>query len=340
MKLTNAYFVVVYSAKNCSIFSLPEVDESIFSSLPIQDLPPNLTQLESVQKNILFNNVLSKNDDSDGKAFNGHTFNDKDKVVVVVPDSWISVSKHRIEHIIPTELAPLAALSYAVETIFSAPETLMFNYQQVVSEEELTELTVFACSSEWATQLCLPFQALGVSCLLMSQTQWLGVSARKRSWSRLRKHALSIYQPNREKHKRAKRLWLILALFSLLFHSGAYLYFLTLHQQVETAVNARQEILTLTSEWDSDQVSVPFVESTIALVQALPTSVRLVQFDVDFDLAVVQVTLPQNSLIQLIDRWREEHSTLRFIWDPVSHDEFTGFNKEEVMDVSISIFKD
>lgn len=334
MKLMNAYSVAVYSAQKCTIFDGSDVDQIICSCPQGQEFLPDSTQLKSIQNKILLNNA-SVND----STFNDCIFNDNTKIVVIVPDDWVSISQHRIDHIVPTALAPLAALSYAVETTFSAPETLLFHYQHTVQEGKQTQLTVFACSSEWATQLCLPFQALGASCLLMCQTQWFDVSVRNRSWSALLKKSLSVYQPNKEKHKRAKRLWLTLIALSLLIHSGAYSYFLTLQQQTEFALMDRQKVLAFKSGWESAQTSSAFVEVAIALVQALPASVRLAQFDADSEQAVLQVTLPRSELAPLTNLWRHNDSSLQFKWDQTSDGDTVEVSGEEVIDVSISISK-
>lgn len=334
MKLMTAYSVALYTAQNCILFDRSNVNEIVDPRPQDQGLTPDSTQLDVIQKNISINRPPFNND----TANNGFV-NNNSNIVIVVPDNWISVSHHRVDHILPDALAPLAALSYAVETTFSAPDSLMYHYQQMELEEKQTQLTVFACSSEWATQLCSPFQALGASCLLMSQTQWSDLTVSNPSWSSIRKHALSMYQPDIEKNKRVKRRCVFLLLFSLILHTGAYLYLLVLQQQTQAVIEARQQTLALKSDWESDQKSTPFLESILVIVQALPNSIRLVQFDVGFDYAVLQVTLSQLDFASLIDRWRQDHSSWRFEWEHVSYVQPIGMNDEEVMDVAISIFE-
>ncbi|ETX09654.1 hypothetical protein MUS1_06460 [Marinomonas ushuaiensis DSM 15871] len=336
MKLMNAYFVAVYSSQKCTLFDSSDVDGMVICHPQNQDISPDSIQLESIQKDISFKDIPLNDDTFHRPIFNNRA--GSAKIIVVIPDSWISVTQHKIDHLVPISLAPLAALSYATETTFTAPEALMFNYRQVVLDRNQTQLTVFACSNEWANQLCSPFKMLGASCLLMSQTQWADASVRNTSWSSLRKHALSIYQPDKEKNTKTKRLWFILVLLSLLVHSGAYVYFWNLQQQTEIALIDRQKTLTLISEWESDQVNSPFAESILGLIQALPTSVRLMQFDAGFDQAFLQVTLPQRELATLIERWREGDSSLQFEWEQLTADKPSGFNSE-VIDASISISK-
>jgi hypothetical protein len=173
----------------------------------------------------------------------------------------------------------------------------------------------------------------------MAQTQWFDESVRNRSWFSLRKMALSVYQPDKEKHKRAKRLWFTLILLSLFVHSGAYFYFVALQQQSESALMDRQSVSMLKSGWESSQTSTPFVESTIVLVQGLPNSARLMQFDSSFDQAVLQVTLPQQELAPLIELWRQSHASLQFKWEQISNGDMMEWSAGEVIDVSISISK-
>lgn len=338
MKLMNAYSVAVYSTRKCILFNGTDVDQITSSLFQEEVTAPNVAQLESIQKDISFYNIRS-NSALHSKVCNGF-LNDKARVIVVVPDNWISVSQHRVDHIIPRALEPLAALSYALETTFTEPETLMFNYRQRVLEGKQSQLTVFACTCEWRAQLCSPFQAFGASCILMSQTQWIDVSVRNRSWSFLRKHALSIYQPEKEINKRALRLWGLLVLCSVLVHSGAYFYFWALQQQTEKVLTDRQGIVTLKSEWESSATSTAFVASALAFIQTLPTSVRLVQFDAGFDQAVLQVTLPRQELAPLLGRWRQDYSSWQFTWKREFDDQPSGLSGEEVMDdISIEISK-
>jgi hypothetical protein len=321
MMLKALYSVALYTSDKCTLHNKVDGEKWVINSSQCDDSAPNPSQLTVIQKTL-----------------NANTFTDVSRVVILVPDTWLSVSQHHLDHLVPTSLLPLAALSYAAETTFSPPETLLFSYQQKVMDNKQTQLTVFACSEEWAKQLCVPFQSLNVSCLLMSMTQWRGLRSSSRSWSYLKKNALSTYQPDDEKRQKRKRLWFCFILLSLLIHGVAYGYFCLLQQDSHQAQAERQKILAVRSIWESSRESSEFAHSVLSLVQGLPMSVRLTLLEVEEKQASFQLTLSEHELEQILANWRK--ASPHWHWDVSKrsqHQISPSEQYEEVLDVFISI---
>ncbi|MBD5772498.1 hypothetical protein [Marinomonas colpomeniae] len=350
MKLMTGYSVAVYTAENCALYDLDELDEVVDYLDQSHCSLPDKAQLISIQKNF-------------STCHHPNTSN----LMILIPDDWLSISQHKLDTSIPSALLPLASLSYAVETTFSTPEALLFSYQQEAIQPKQCQLTVFACSADWYEQLCLPFKELGASCLVMSIRQWKTLKLGNKSWSYLSKRALSVYQPDYEKRKKRKRLWICLVLLSALTHSVAYGYYLSLRKNTEQALVDRQSVLAEKALWVSAQNSSVFVESALTLVQALPPSVRLVSFNGEPDVVSFQLTLSWTDLNILLVNWRKQYPSWhwqierlfpltdsyqqqpdqqlhklqldQFKEDPSLSLDNVSSKEQEVVDVSVSIFK-
>ena len=321
MKLTMSYLVALYSTQKCTLYDDIDVDKLVADSYQSPNLAPSFSQVASIQKTLSLNGTIAI-----------------PRVIILVPDSWISVSQHILDHLVPTPLLPLAALSYAVETTFSTPETLLFNYQEETTTSKQTQLTVFACSAEWAEQICLPFKSRKMSCLLMSVTQWKNL--RSRSWAYLAKNALSIYQPDYRKHQTRKRLWICLVLLSLLIHSLAYGYFSFLGQRLHQTILEKKNIVAIQSTWESSQESNRFATSVLTLIQGLPMSVRLTSFDAKDQSATFNLTLSKYEFERLLVNWQEAfpHWHWEVTEPPQVHSQSpSSALNGEVIDVFISI---
>ena len=323
MKLTPTYSVAVYSAQKCLFFDSAEA--AALATLPplIDDPLPDVQQLKSIQQTRSFENASSTA-----------------RMIVLVPDSWLCVSQHRVDHLIPSALLPLAALSYAVETTFSPPESVMFSYQQDVLPAKHTQLTVFACSNEWARQLMQPFQSFTQSCFLMSQGQWINRQSKTYTWSCCVQSALSLYQPDKEKRKKARRLWCCLLILSVLIHSVASVYYWRLEQRSAKALIGYQETRLIQSDWAPAQEKKAFSESVLGLVQALPMSARLAQFNGGASSAFVKVTLPKQGLDLLLSNWEKQRPDWRWEVERRPHYLSSTMNQVEVVDAFISIFEE
>ncbi|MFT2098465.1 hypothetical protein ACMUMQ_08935 [Marinomonas sp. 2405UD66-6] len=326
MKLIKPYSVALYGAEQCTLYNRNEIDKWIDTSLQSSDFIPDSSQLILLQK------ALSL---SECKVTS--------RVVILIPDHWLSVSNHVLDPLTPSSLLPLAALSYAVESTFSAPETVLFSFRKALLEDKRIQLTVFACSEEWRKQLSSPFQSKNVSCLIVPISLWQSTKPSLRSWSALSKYALSSYQPDYKKRQHMKRLWLCLLLFSVSIHCIAYGYFLSLEQRIHQSLTDRQVLLERQSAWASHQEPNDFVLSTLRLMQALPTSVRLVSFDGQNQQADFQLTLMQEEFEPLLARWQQRFPNWRWQVSELhqtSNDVLSPFeSSKEVLDVFISVFE-
>jgi hypothetical protein len=322
MKLMSDYSVAVYSAQECTFYGSSKAISSVDSSLSSHTSQPDSQQLNSLQQTLVFDQNLNFS-----------------RIIIVVPDAWLSVSRHRVDHLIPSSLRPLAALSYAVETTFSPPDTLMLSYQYEVLAAPQSELTVFACSSEWGEQLCLPFQRIAKACLLIPLSQWGAMPLRTRSWTSCSRRALSVFHPEKEKRLKARRLCRYLIVLSVLVNSLASVCFISLHQQSVQAQAARQQIQAIQSAWSSTYSTNKFSESMLSLLQALPMSARLAHFESENQRAHLQMTLPAPDLELLLEEWRQQNPDWRVDVEQQPHTLFSPMSPKEVVDVSIDVFK-
>lgn len=322
MKLMSAYSVAVYSTQTCTLYDSSQAS-NLASRFPSSNAPPpDPQQLDNIQRGLVV--------DQDFHC---------SRIVVLVPDAWLSVSEHRVDHLIPSPLRPLAALSYAVETTFSPPDSLLFSYQYEALSSQQSQLVVFACASEWAEVLCLPFESIAKTCLLMPIGQWRAIQSRTRSWGACSQRALSVYQPEKRKRVKARRLSWALVVLSLLTHSVASAYFVSLNQESEQALAARQKIQTSQSAWSSTNNDKAFSSSVLSLVQALPISARLGYFESEGQRAFLQMTLPVKDFELLLEAWRQHNPDWRWEVEKQPHDLASPVVKKEVVDVSIEVFK-
>lgn len=323
MKLLSEYFLAVYSAKECNVFKSRDAANLADLSSLNNDPRPSLQELESIKQGL----------DIDQEDI-------ASRVIILVPDAWLSVSQHRIDHQIPSALLPLAAMSYAVETTYSAPDAVLFSYQYKELSAQQSLLTVYACTNEWAEALCLPFESMGKTCLLMPVSQWTSIQSRKMSWHTCSEWALSKYNPEKEKRLKARRLCWSLVVFSLLLHIVASAYFFSLDQESTDMQLARKTIQESQSSWASNRHSDDFSSSILSLVQTLPTSARLGHFESKDQRAFLQMTLPATDFQLLLAEWRQKNPDWQWEVEQKPHRiDVPATQKKEVVDVSIEVFK-
>ena len=322
MKLISDYSVAVYSAQECTLYNSRKAANLVDFSLSSDDSPLDSQQLNIIQQGLVVDQDLNLS-----------------RIIILVPDAWLSVSQHRIDHLIPHSLRPLAALSYAVETTFSPPDSLLFSYQYEVLSAQQSQLVVFACSSTWAEQLCLPFQSIAKDCLLMPMRQWEAIRLRNPSWLSCSQRALSMYQPEKRKCLKARRLCWYLVFFSLLVNSVASIYFFSLHQQSAQSLIVRQKIQATQSAWSTVYNSNEFSESVLKLVQALPRSARLGYFESEDKRSFLQMTLPVQDLNLLLVEWYRQNPDWRWEVEQQPYHLSSPVSQKEVVDVSIEVFE-
>jgi len=316
-----AYSVAIYSAEKCTLLTASDATKWLHAQSLDDHVAIDSSQLIAIQQALASEGALNTS-----------------RMLILVPDHWLSVFQCSLDHSVPESLRPLAALSYAVEATFLPPETLVFSYQYEESSEQ-RQLTVFACAAEWADQLCSPFQSMAKSCVLMSYSQWMNVSSGIRSWSYCSQWALSRYQPDKLKQQRARRLWAVLCGVSVLLHCVAGLYLFYLQDVSERAILARQQTLAAQSFWSSRPQIGGMTESALALVQALPDTVRLERFNGETGRVSFQMTLLAQDLEALVGRWRQQYPDWRWEVAQQQSDVSLMKSQKDVVDVFISVLE-
>lgn len=320
MKLTPNYSLAVYSSKKCVLVESTESTQLSFQ-LPFDDPPPNPEELCLIQQSLAAEMLLRTR-----------------YCVVLVPDTWVSRSTHRIEHHVPPALQPLAALSYAAETTFSAPDVLLYSYQYQIINQSTSTFTVFSCTTEWAEQLLAPFKKCGVVCFLMPHGLYSQINPGILSWWRYSQRALSVYQPEKAKRNRSRLLWGVLLGLSILLNSMSFYYFTHLENRLKVVVISYQEKRALHQSGLSTQEPDDFVLSTLQLVQTLPHSVRLSHFVTQTDQAEWQITATKLDLDLLLTNWQERFPAWR--WDVMKQPHSTSYvsHQKEVVDAFIKVY--
>ncbi|MDP5056967.1 MAG: hypothetical protein NWP51_08870 [Marinomonas hwangdonensis] len=319
MKLSSRFKLAIYSAECCTLVA-PANYTRLFQPSVSDNALPDATKLASIQQTL-----------------SADTLEKAGRCIVVVPDAWLSVSEHRIEDRISPALRPLAALSFATETTFSAPDSLFYCYQYQEVDQGAAVLTVFACSSEWVERLLAPFKRRTQACLLVPRSRCNQVAQNGLSWSRCSQYSLSVYQPEAEQRKHARRLWMGLIGLSLLLNGTAFLYYAHLEGRVSEMVSRYQEKRAAQQEWRSMLNSDDFVYSVLSLVQGLPDSVRLGHFIAETPSTHLHMTLPQQELDRLLTQWRRRYPDWHWELDQQPHQATSLSHQKEVVDAFIKI---
>lgn len=324
MKLTPNIAVAVYSARQCSLLAIGDAFELVKESVTHTDLAPDSNHLLAIQRDVQPTHYLPN----------------VSQLVIVIPDSWLSVSQHLIDHVIPPSLLPIAALSYAVETTFSPPETLLFTYQQTVLVDKQTHLKVLACSTEWADQLCAPFQEWAKTMCIISVSQWLDTKplSPHRVGSYCQRNALKTYQPANNKRHKTRRLLGALILLSTLLNGLAVVYWFGLQQHTDQALTLRDTHRHAQDAWLDSQQTDDFSDAVLALLKTLPKSVRLVWVSGDALHMRFKMTVSEHELGRLLADWQQQYPEWQWKVDPLRSASST-FNQQGVMDVSVSVFQ-
>ena len=322
MKLRTTYSVAVYAADNCQFYKNNNTvcDTELLSN--DDDTLPNSTQLEKLQKPLLHTEAI-----------------DCHRVLILVPDNWLSISTHQVERHTPNELLPLAAMSFAAESTFSPPESLLFHYDQRRIEKQSITLEVTACSIEWARLLAKPFDNRGIPYLVMSFTQWSRLKTGTKSWSYLTQQSLSIFQPDRHKRIKQKRLWIGLIVSSVVLHCAAYFYQSSLYVQSQQLAFERHASLDKYAIWRNQQQSSEFVATALNFAQSLPKKTRLTAFEGTERGVSLQVMLLKEERAELLARWRQQYPSWRWIVNDIKPIAPSLTINEEVINVSLSIFQ-
>ncbi|TYL49014.1 hypothetical protein [Marinomonas sp. IMCC 4694] len=322
MKLTPNDAVAVYSARQCSLHAIGDAFESVKQSAMHTDPPPDADRLLTIQKSVQPKECLPK----------------VSRLVIVVPDRWLSVSQHSMGSLVPPSLLPMAALSYAVETTFSPPETLLFTYQQTVLVDKQAHLTVLACSIDWADQLRVPFQGWAETMFILSVSQWLGMKAHspRLVGAYCQRNALQVYQPKNNTRHKTRRLWGVLILLSAFVNGLAGAYWIGLQHRSDHALILRDTYRQTQDAWLGFQQIDDFSSAVLVLLKSLPNSVRLMWVKGDASSMAFQMTVSEQELDRLLPYWQQQYPEWQ--WKVSSlRSALSVSNQQEVMDVSVSV---
>ncbi|MCB5162309.1 hypothetical protein [Marinomonas algarum] len=339
MKLMSPYFVALYTPQHCVLYTSLEASKTVLpSSASDKDdhdrfldyaTSPDPSRLASIQDTVFFHNKK--------QSFDAR-FKTK-RLIIRVPDDWLSVSSHAIDHVIPATLLPMAALSYAAEATFLPPDAILLSQQQEIMAESAANLTVFACSKEWARQLTKPFKDRAKHSLLVPESQWLAMSALppRKKWRACLSCALVPFQSDKVQRQKARRLWIILLLASLLINTVAATSWLLFHQRSHQAIAAQQAFVSHQDDALSLSRADDFIEPVLSLTQALPRSAQLIEFNAETDHAFLHMRLPRQGLKDLQSKWQKQYPKWQWSIDIQKVDSAGSPSQTEVVHAHITI---
>lgn len=256
--------------------------------------------------------------------------------LIVVPDAWLSISEHTLDHAVPKQLAPLAALAFAVETAFSSPDTLWFRYQ-LFYDHKISKMRVMACTHSLAKQVCKPFHDRGMRCCLVSCQQWQAYQNKKFAVWRLAQQGLRPFDPELSRRRHHRTMWASFIVACMLLQTGLVMHDYRLHQEL----GALDEQLKMVQSRRQQAVSLPdnhpFLVHVLSKVRSLPTSVRLSSFSSNVNTADLVLSMPNAQLQPLLARWQDEEPRWRLKINKKAQDQNAMDSRKEVMDVAVSI---
>ncbi|MEO9653646.1 hypothetical protein [Marinomonas sp.] len=318
--LTPLYCVALYSSTQCLIYPKNFNLEDALEAQGTDPQIPTDDQLRALQARCLVGRGKVK------KAL-------KKRLVVLVPDHWITVIDHKIEKL-PKDVAPLAALSIAAESIFVPPEQISFAYRQHKHPEEGNFLKVFACPTSWCELLCEPFRVYSQSVWLMSYWQYQQAMKSAAPWRWFHRFKLAPYNPELETRQQLKvKLYSLLGL-SLVLHLLGWigLNWITPAQVVTTSnIQEAQEDRTSPSN-NRHQLA-----SVVVLAQNLPETMHLQTLEADFQHAHLEVTAPLTRLEELIKNKATEFPQWEWNIEFLHRHPSAYPNQQEVVDAKIVV---
>ncbi|GAB3484272.1 hypothetical protein [Marinomonas epiphytica] len=271
MKNSN-YCMVWYTAQGCEVLPARQSPKNYASAQEASISAPDLEELATWQSQLSLTDIPSQS-----------------RVVVVIPNAWVSSSKHRLEYDLSSMVAPIAALSFAVESTFLAAENLAFSYQQYHTKNDGNMMQVDACDNQLRRQLCLPFWRHKSPVTLLSYNQYcLGLKqAKPLKWWRL--NALQPYKPEQKRVRDYRSKWCVFALVIC-----ALQLFLWVGKVGLTREAPRQQIVKASANDINESPSL--VQNALLLSQSLPTSSRVRAVEVTAQSASIFASMPTQDL--------------------------------------------
>ncbi len=316
MALVLNYSIALFSGQACQLFHSSEYHELLPRLVTPEPSNPSVEKINECLQDFDFESLDCVS-----------------RLLILVPDEWLSVTQHSLDHPVSARLLPLAALSFAVESTYATPDNTLYAFQHKTASNLDTQLTVYACSKSWSEPLFSAFQQQGRHCILVAYSQFKHFPSR--SWSYCTGQQISGYHPEYEKQQRVRRYLWLGVVFSLAIHFVALGLYWYLEQAVESAGIGYQQVVDVTSNWLQDQQAPPFVSTALTLVQGLPATVRVEGFSVQREQADMRFSLPKSMLEMVMDNWQSAYPNWRWI---VVQDSFSTLDQEEVVNVSIQVF--
>ncbi|WP_394183098.1 hypothetical protein [Marinomonas posidonica] len=317
MALALNYSIALFSGQACQLFHSSEYRELLPRLSSSESSAPSAESINACLKGVDFASLDCAS-----------------RLLILIPDEWLSVTQHSLDHPVSARLLPLAALSFAVESTYATPDNTLYAFQHKTASAHETQLTVYACSKNWSEPLFSAFQQQGRHCILVAYSQFKDFSSR--SWSYCTSQQISGYRPEYEKQQKVRRcLWLGVIL-SLVIHCLAVGLYWYLEQAAKSADMAYQQVMDVTSNWSQDQLASPFVLTALNMVQSLPDRVRVETFQGHGEQAQIHFSLPHAMLKRVLDNWRSMHPQWRW---KVEKNTLLTVDQEEVVNVSVQVFR-
>lgn len=316
MKPISPDCVVFYTVSQCHVYAANHLPKRLPFNIEDDAPLPSLERLSELQS-LLDHEFLA----------------DKKHLLIVVPETWLSVSEHQINHPLSKKLAPLAALAFASETTFAPPNEIFLHYRVLKLNKDVFQLHVVACSKMLMDQLSLPFQARDRCCRLVSSQQWKAQSSRRFAGYFLSRQGLARYQPEEDKRREVRRSWSAFVVLSLLMHGLLSGYFYSLNE----AQNAHR----LVQQQQPQQVVLPkqgnaFVTRLLAMLRALPYDVRVSSLHSETQTASAHLTLTPARLQTLLAQWRQTQPRWHWQVNPAPR-QVMSLDTMEVVDVELLV---
>lgn len=270
------------------------------------------------------------------RPLDGSLLEQKAFALIVVPDAWLSISEHTLDHAVPKQLAPLAALAFAVESTFSSPDTLWFRYQ-LFYDHKISKMRVMACTHTLAERVCKPFHDRGMRCCLVSCQQWQAYQHKKFGLWRLAQQGLRPFDPELSRRRHHRTMWASFILACMLLQAGLAMHDYRLHQEIGSLGEQLEVMQSRVQQTKPQSDNHPFLVQVLNKVQSLPTSVRLSSFTSNVNTANLVLSMPNSQLQPLLARWHHEEPRWRLKINKKSQDQNAMDSKKEVMDVAVSI---
>lgn len=215
-------------------------------------------------------------------------------VIAVIPDAWVTMSQHPLDSYLGRLVAPIAALSFAVESSFLEADRVAFSYQQQATKDDGYVMDLVVCDNQLRHQVCLPFWQRKSPVVLLSYSQYKKGEKHKRPLHTWRANKIQRYKPDQVRVRNYRLHWcaFILCCFILQLSLWGGSYFLSIPLEVVS---------------EKEEPSVPVLRempktlhAALVMSQALPTSVRVLALKGDAQVAKIFASMTPQDLDEIV----------------------------------------